>query len=68
MLIIVSVALVTGDAVSSEFEKKTDLLLFPIPQRRTSIFAGKYVAALIASFFSDFTILSCHSIENSGNI
>lgn len=47
VLIIISGALFAGDAVSSEFEKKTGLLLFPTPQRRTSIFVGKYIAALI---------------------
>ena len=36
--------------MSSEFEKKTGLLLFPTPQRRTSIFVGKYIAALMVSF------------------
>lgn len=51
LLIIISGALFAGDAVSSEFEKKTGLLLFPTPQRRTSIFTGKYIAALIGVFF-----------------
>lgn len=51
LLIIISGALFAGDAVSSEFEKKTGLLLFPTPQRRTSIFVGKYIAALISVFF-----------------
>jgi len=50
VLIIVSAALFAGDAVSGEFEKKTGLLLFPTMQSRTSIFIGKYVAALLATF------------------
>jgi ABC-2 type transport system permease protein len=47
---IISAAMFAGDAVSSEFENKTGLLLFPTPQSRTSIFAGKYIAALIITF------------------
>ena len=49
-LIIISGAIFAGDSVSSEFERKTGLMLFPTPQRRTSIFIGKYVAALLALF------------------
>ena len=48
VLIIISSALFAGDAVSGEFERKTALLIFPTPQRRTSIFVGKYCSALIA--------------------
>ena len=48
ILIIISSALFAGDAVSGEFERKTALLTFPTPQRRISIFVGKYCAALIA--------------------
>jgi ABC-2 type transport system permease protein len=50
VLIIVSAAMFAGDAVCGEFEKKTSLLLFPTPQNRSSIFAGKYVAALVSTF------------------
>lgn len=49
-LVIIAGAIFIGDAVSGEFEKKTGLLLFPRPQRHTSIFIGKYVAALIVTF------------------
>jgi len=48
ILIIISSALFAGDAVSGEFERKTALITFPTPQRRISIFIGKYCAALIA--------------------
>jgi ABC-2 type transport system permease protein len=48
-LIIISGAMFAGDAISSEFEKKTGLLVFPTPQKRVSIFAGKYLAALAAT-------------------
>ena len=50
VLIIVSAAMFAGDAVCGEFEKKTSLLLFPTPQSRASIFAGKHVAALLCTF------------------
>ena len=50
ILIVASGALFAGDAICGEFEKKTGLLLFPTPQRRISIFTGKYVAALAATF------------------
>jgi ABC-type transport system involved in multi-copper enzyme maturation permease subunit len=48
LLITISAALFAGDAVSGEFEKKTALLTFSTPQRRTSIIIGKYIAALFA--------------------
>ncbi|MCK4444603.1 MAG: ABC transporter permease [Thermoplasmata archaeon] len=50
LLIVISGALFAGDAVSSEFEKKTGLTLFSTPQRRTSINIGKFVAALLATW------------------
>jgi len=50
VLIIISAAIFVGDAISGEFEKKTGLLLFPTPQRKTSIFIGKYLAAMISVF------------------
>ena len=50
VLIVVSAAMFAGDAVCGEFEKKTSLLLFPTPQNRASIFAGKYLAALLCTF------------------
>jgi ABC-type transport system involved in multi-copper enzyme maturation permease subunit len=49
VLALISGAMFAGDAISSEFEKKTSLLVFPTPQRRVSIFAGKYLAALAAT-------------------
>jgi ABC-type transport system involved in multi-copper enzyme maturation permease subunit len=52
VMIIISAAMFAGDAVCGEFEKKTSLLLFPTPQNRTSIFAGKYVAALMCTFLA----------------
>ncbi len=51
ILMIISAAMFAGDSISGEFESKTGLLLFPTPQSRTSIFVGKYIAALIITFF-----------------
>ena len=50
VLIIISGAMFAGDAIAGEFDKKTGLLSLPTPQKRLSIFAGKYIAALIATF------------------
>ena len=50
ILIIISCAMFAGDAICGEFENKTALLSFPTPQKRISIFAGKYISALLATF------------------
>ena len=52
MLIVIVAAIFAGDAISSEFEKKTGLLLFPTPQRRVTIFVGKFIAALVPVLLS----------------
>ncbi len=51
LLILISGAIFTGDSISGEFENKTGLLLFPTPQRKSSIFIGKYFASIIATWF-----------------
>jgi ABC-2 type transport system permease protein len=38
-----------GDAISSEFQNRTGYFVLPNPVRRSSVYVGKYVAALIAS-------------------
>ncbi len=48
--IIIVAAIFCGDTISSEFAKKTGLLLFPTPQRRTTIFVGKYICALLLTW------------------
>ena len=73
LLIIISAALFAGDAISGEFEKKTALLTFSTPQRRTSIFAGKYIAALtaifvIVSLYYIITILEVIQIYGINNV
>ena len=47
-LIIICAVFFAGDAIVSEFEKKTGLITFLTPQRKTSMFLGKYLAAFIA--------------------
>ena len=54
VLIVISAAMFAGDAVCGDFEKKTNLLLFPTPQRRATIFVGEYIAALLATFLVVF--------------
>jgi len=52
LMIIISAAMFTGDSISSEFENRTGLILFPTPQRQNSIFVGKYIASLLATWLS----------------
>ncbi len=52
MLIVIVAAIFAGDVISGEFEKKTGLLLFPTPQRRGTIYVGKFIAALIPVLLS----------------
>ena len=73
MLIIICAAFFGGDAISGEFEKKTALLTFPTPQRKTSIFISKYIAALIGtgimvSLFYFITTLEIAQIYGVTNI
>lgn len=48
-VIILSGIFFGGDAISSEFQNKTGYFLVPNPIRRSSIYVGKWLAALIAS-------------------
>lgn len=52
LMIIISAAMFTGDSISSEFENRTGLILFPTPQRQNSIFVGKYIASLLATWLA----------------
>lgn len=47
LLILLSGAIFAGDSIASETEKRTGLMLYPTPQRRNTIFIGKYLAALV---------------------
>ena len=57
VLILISAAMFAGDAICGEFEKKTSLLLFPTPQKRSSIFAGKYLGRIDGNHPGGFTLL-----------
>ena len=52
LMIIISAAMFTGDSISSEFENRTGLILFPTPQRQNSIFVGKYIASVLATWLA----------------
>ena len=52
LMIIISAAMFTGDVISSEFENRTGLILFPTPQRQNSIFVGKYIASVLATWLA----------------
>jgi len=49
LLIIICAALFVGDSVAGEFQDKTGFSVFPTPQRRSSIFIGKYLGCLGAT-------------------
>jgi ABC-2 type transport system permease protein len=38
-----------GDAIASEFERKTGYILFPNPVKRTTLVVGKYIACVVAT-------------------
>lgn len=48
-VIILSAAFFGGDAISGEFQNRTGYFLVPNPIRRSVIYVGKYLAALVAS-------------------
>jgi ABC-type transport system involved in multi-copper enzyme maturation permease subunit len=66
ILIIISAAMFAGDAISGEFERKTNLILFPTPQRRGTIFAGKYLAAVLATFLVVLLYYATLTLQTAG--
>jgi ABC-2 type transport system permease protein len=48
-LILISSTFFGGDAISSELDKRTFLVSYVAPQRRTSVYAGKFLAAFLAT-------------------
>ena len=48
-LILFAAVIFGADAIAGEFQNKTGYFLMSLPLRRSTIFAGKYVAALAAS-------------------
>ncbi|MFA5772066.1 MAG: ABC transporter permease [Thermoplasmata archaeon] len=51
MLIVISSTFFASDAICGELDKRTYLVSFTMPQRRTSFIVGKYAAAFIATGF-----------------
>jgi ABC-2 type transport system permease protein len=49
LIIVLSGIFFGGDAISGEFQNKTGYYLVPNPLRRSSIYVGKWIAALLAS-------------------
>jgi ABC-2 type transport system permease protein len=49
LLVLISAAFFGGDAISSEVDKRTFLVSYVAPHRRTSMFAGKFLAAFVAT-------------------
>ena len=49
LIVILSTAFFGGDAISSEFQNRTGYFLVPNPIRRSVIYVGKWIAALVAS-------------------
>src|SRR5690606_17378083 len=47
-LVIVAATLFAGDIIVSEFQGRTGYLLFPNPVKRSSIFLGKFLSAVLA--------------------
>lgn len=49
LVILLSAAFFGGDAISGEFQHKTGYFLVPNPMRRSAVYLGKWLAAMIAS-------------------
>lgn len=47
MLIVIAVTIFASGALVAEFEERTGFLLFPRPIKRTTIFAGKFLASFL---------------------
>jgi ABC-2 type transport system permease protein len=48
-LAVFSAVFFAGDAIASEFERKTGYILFPNPVKRVTLVVGKYIACFIAT-------------------
>ncbi|OPY33845.1 MAG: ABC-2 family transporter protein [Methanomassiliicoccales archaeon PtaU1.Bin124] len=50
-IIVVIATLFAGDAIVSEFQNRTGYLLFPNPVKRSTLYIGKYLAAVALAVF-----------------
>jgi ABC-2 type transport system permease protein len=48
-IVVLAAAFFGGDAISGEFQSRTGYFLVPNPIRRSAIYTGKWIAALVAS-------------------
>lgn len=60
-LIIIAVTLFSAGALVSEFEERTGFLVFPRPVKRSTLFAGKYLASFLvcAALMVLYYLVSC---------
>ncbi len=49
LVIVLAAVFFGGDAIAGEFQNKTGYFLMGLPVRRSTVYVGKYVAALLAS-------------------
>jgi ABC-type transport system involved in multi-copper enzyme maturation permease subunit len=49
-LIMLNAIIFGADAINREHQQKTTLLIYPLPQRRTSIVVGKFIVHLVTSW------------------
>ena len=73
LLVLISAAFFGGDAISSELDKRTFLVSYVAPQRRTSMFVGKYLAAFFATalvtlFYYGVTFAEMESVYGWGDV
>jgi len=62
-ILILSAIFFGGDAISGEFQNKTGYFLIGNPISRTAIYAGKWIAALLASL-TVFSVFTAFTIAN----
>ncbi len=51
LILLLNAILFGSDAVNTEHYKKTALLIYPLPQRRSGILIGKFIVQLLTSWF-----------------
>ncbi len=73
LLVLISAAFFGGDAISSELDKRTFLVSYVAPHRRTSMFVGKFLAAFLATalvslLYYGVTFTEMESVYGWGNV
>lgn len=62
-LIMLCAILFGADAINREHQNKTTLIIYPLPQRRTSIVVGKFIVHLLSSWLIIMLYYSIISVE-----